>query len=915
MVSVPVVLSLLIASLALLPAAPAAQAAPTLPSGFTDTAVITGLNKPTVVQFAADGRVFVAEKSGLIKVYDSLADSSPTIFADLRTQVHNFWDRGLLGFVLHPSFPANPSAYVLYTHDAAIGGTAPRWGAPGATDDPCPTPPGATDDGCVVSGRLSRLTMSGDTSTGEQVLVEDWCQQYPSHSIGSLVFGPDGALYASGGDGASFTFTDWGQDGNPVNPCGDPPGGVGGAMTPPTAEGGALRSQDLRTTADPLGLDGAIIRIDPSTGQGLADNPAGGSPDANTRRIIAHGLRNPFRMTVRPGTGELWFGDVGRGSWEEIDRLTATGAPVENYGWPCYEGAGRQGNYDGANLGICENLYAEGTGAVVAPHYTYQHGQPTYTGDSCRPGSSGSSTAGVAFYSGGAYPDSYDGALFYADYSRDCIWVMRAGSGGLPDPATRTAFYTDASNPVNLIAGPGGDIYYTDFDGGAIRRIAYSATNAPPVAVATATPGSGSATLAVTFSGSGSTDPDAGDVLAYAWDLDDDGAYDDATGASASRTFTAPGSYTVRLRVTDLLGATSTASVGVNVDNDAPTATIAGPLPTLTWAVGDTIAFSGGATDPQDGALPGSALTWTTILHHCETGGGCHEHPVTTVTGTSGTITAPDHEYPSYLELRLTATDAGGLTDTTSVDLQPRTVDLTYVTNPPGLRVAASGEAAATPLTERVIVGSRNTLSAVTPQTLGAATYTFASWSDGGAATHDLIAPATDTTYTATFNQGGATFTDFAKVNFQPAGSPVPSGYVADTGAVYGDRGSGRSFGWNAVNSAQTRDRNSTRSADQRHDTLTHLQKPVNPNASWEIAVPEGIYRVTVVSGDPLYTDSTYRIAVEGTLAVSGTPTTANRWFTGTVDVTVSDGLLTIGNAPGGANNKLNFVDIARLAP
>ena len=61
----------------------------------------------------------------------------------------------------------------------------------------------------------------------EQVLVEDWCQQYPSHSTGTVDFGPDGALYASAGDGASFTFTDYGQDGNPVNPCGDPPGGVG----------------------------------------------------------------------------------------------------------------------------------------------------------------------------------------------------------------------------------------------------------------------------------------------------------------------------------------------------------------------------------------------------------------------------------------------------------------------------------------------------------------------------------------------------------------------------------------------------------------------------------------------------------------------------------------------------------------
>ena len=78
------------------------------------------------------------------------------------------------------------------------------------------------------------------------MLIEDWCQQFPSHSIGDLEFGADGALYASGGEGASFDYADYGQSGNPRNPCGDPPGGSGGTQTPPTAEGGALRAQDLR---------------------------------------------------------------------------------------------------------------------------------------------------------------------------------------------------------------------------------------------------------------------------------------------------------------------------------------------------------------------------------------------------------------------------------------------------------------------------------------------------------------------------------------------------------------------------------------------------------------------------------------------------------------------------------------------
>ena len=96
--------------------------AASLPSGFQEQIVLSGLTAPTAVRFANHGRVFVAEKSGIIKVFDNLSDTTPTVFADLRTQVHNYWDRGLLGLALDPQFPTNPWVYVLYTHDAAIGG-------------------------------------------------------------------------------------------------------------------------------------------------------------------------------------------------------------------------------------------------------------------------------------------------------------------------------------------------------------------------------------------------------------------------------------------------------------------------------------------------------------------------------------------------------------------------------------------------------------------------------------------------------------------------------------------------------------------------------------------------------------------------------------------------------------------------
>ena len=116
-------------------------------SGFVEDKIFVGLQQPTVIQFATDGRVFIAEKSGIIKVFDNLTDETPTVFADLNVNVYNFWDRGLLGMVLDPNFPTTPYVYVLYAYDAAIGGTAPRWGTPGVLSDPCPGPPGPTSDG------------------------------------------------------------------------------------------------------------------------------------------------------------------------------------------------------------------------------------------------------------------------------------------------------------------------------------------------------------------------------------------------------------------------------------------------------------------------------------------------------------------------------------------------------------------------------------------------------------------------------------------------------------------------------------------------------------------------------------------------------------------------------------------------
>jgi len=318
------------------------------------------------------------------------------------------------------------------------------------------------------------------------VLINDWCQQYMSHSIGTIEFGPDGALYAGAGDAASFSFIDYGQKGDPPNPCGDPPVPTGGTQTLPTAEGGSFRSQDLRTTSDPVTLDGSLIRVDPATGAALSTNPLFGRSDANARRIVAYGFRNPFRFTFRPGTNEIWVGDVGGGPWEEIDRIVSpTDSNVEDFGWPCYDGPVRNKSFEALGANICTNLYAQ-TSAASAPYFAYNHTQKVVAGETCPTGSS--ATSGLAFTPVSHYPPPYGGALFFADYGRNCIWVMPAGANGLPDTTNVKTFAAQAATPVDLEIGPGGDLFYVDFGGGTIHRIRHTAGNQPPIAVATASP-------------------------------------------------------------------------------------------------------------------------------------------------------------------------------------------------------------------------------------------------------------------------------------------------------------------------------------------------------------------------------------------------------------------------------------------
>jgi glucose/arabinose dehydrogenase len=447
-----------------------------LPDGFQDVIALAGLDHPTDFQFSPDGRLFVAEKVGQVKIFAGLNVPNPDFILSLDAEVNSYMDRGLMSLALAPDFPASPYLYLLYTYDAPPGQVAPVW------DDTCPDPPGGLTNGCVVRGRLTRVQVDGDAMSGiEQVLIDGWCQQFPDHTVDALTFGPDGALYVAAGEGASYLQPDYGElgrtDGDyadfPLNPCGDPPTGMGQREAAPAAEGGSLRAQSLlRPPGQPVVLSGAILRIDRENGAALPDNPLAGSPDANAARIVAFGLRNPFRIAFRPGTRELWTAVDGADIAESIDRIgDPVTAGVPNFGWPCYEGAGPQPGFAAIGLSACENLYSA-PGAVQPPYYSYAHSDQVVPGEACPSGHS--ALTGITFYGGGSYPPPYDGALFFSDYVRDCVWVMRAGGDGAPDRTTLATFVAGAPNPVTLRVGPDGDLFYLDHLGGALHRILYT---------------------------------------------------------------------------------------------------------------------------------------------------------------------------------------------------------------------------------------------------------------------------------------------------------------------------------------------------------------------------------------------------------------------------------------------------------
>jgi glucose/arabinose dehydrogenase len=457
------------------------------------------------------------------------------------------------------------------------------------------------------------------------------------------------------------------------------------------------------------------------------DNPFYDGSGPNVDSIWARGLRNPYRAYYDAPSGRLYVGDVGGNdnstSKEEVDG----GVAGANYGWPDSEGP-------------C-------AAPCTSPIYSYPHN-----------GRDAAITGGFVYH-GSQFPSSYEGSYFFADYTQN--WIRRLtfdGSGNVsgvfnfePPDGTLDGPYGDI---VYLTEGPDGALYYVDlgysdiggtFGVSKIRRIRYVQSNQPPVAVAAATPTSGPAPLDVSFSSAGSTDPE-GQPLTYAWTFGDGAT---STAANPVHTYTQAGQYTVRLSVSDGVSSTLSTPITISVGN-RPTATILAPADGSTFRAGDVISFSGDGTDTEDGSLPASAFTWNIDFLH-----EGHVHPGTPITGVkSGTFTIPTsgHDFSGNTRYRitLTVTDSNGLTDSKSVTIYPQKVNLAFGTVPTGLTLYLDGIAKTTPFTYDTLIGFTHTIEARN-QTSGNNTYTFQSWSDGGAQQHTIVVPSSNQTYTATY--------------------------------------------------------------------------------------------------------------------------------------------------------------------
>ncbi|MFN8388365.1 MAG: PQQ-dependent sugar dehydrogenase [Anaerolineales bacterium] len=247
---------------------------------------------------------------------------------------------------------------------------------------------------------ISRFT-AGENSVdpNSEVILLRVKQPYPNHNGGTMNFGPDGYLYMGLGDGGSG---------------GDPEG----------------NGQSLDT------LLGKILRIDVDSKEPYAipaDNPFGDE-------IWAYGLRNPWRMSFDSATGDLYIGDVGQDTWEEIDFIPAGSPGGENFGWDHREG---MHDFEGG-----------GPADMIEPIAEYRHSE------------GGCSVTGGYVYRG-AMPE-WNGIYLFGDYCRGIVWgLIRSGETWQKQLLFDTNFaITSFGQDTN------GEVYILDNDGGVYRLAA-----------------------------------------------------------------------------------------------------------------------------------------------------------------------------------------------------------------------------------------------------------------------------------------------------------------------------------------------------------------------------------------------------------------------------------------------------------
>jgi len=524
--------------------AAAAQGAPEVPSNFVVENAVPGRNffQPAAIAFLPDGRMLVAEKRGVVHVVENGVVHTPPLWS-AENEVKVAVDGGLLGIAVHPDFATNRYVYFLYTVDPDSNGV-----------DTDPSGYGRLTRYQVSAGNpnaldpASRQILFGTTWSTGPVTTNS------RHTSGALRWGLDGSLLVTIGDGASASVLDAGG----LNPDAFGPGRAN-----PIEDIGAFRSQYLSS------MCGKVLRIDPLTGRGYSTNPyyQSSQPGSVRSRVWASGMRNPFRLAVRPGTGNsdpsagdpgsLFISEVGWVTWEEIDVARTGGA---NFGWPCYEGPNPVPEAQAANPAHSdcpENPnYQQGT--VI-----WNHGNPALVTPPIHPMSGNCAMVG-AFYTGTRYPPPFQNALFFADFASE--WLKVATFDGNDQATSIVDFGTGLQAPVDFATHPtDGDLHYVSLGTGEVRRLRYVGTQAPGAA-AGADVRVGEAPLTVSFTSAGSFSP-LGRPLTYLWNFGDGQG---ALGPSPSHAFAQPGPYTVVLTVADDLGGAGKDTLHVIVHDGAP---------------------------------------------------------------------------------------------------------------------------------------------------------------------------------------------------------------------------------------------------------------------------------------------------------------------------------------------------------